>query len=201
VQQRLRIVRKEKENEIIEDRYQLWFKQLEWHSIFTGLIIIQRRYPQQDSSVIVNFRGFNQLTALKTIHFQVNSDLKALDQVLFHFDQIHQSWIPKKDWLQCQLALAEGFTNAVRHAHKGLSSEIPIEIEVSISQHSLEIRIWDYGLPFDLLGFLQTLDQQSPQLSDHGQGLPILQKISTHLSYLRTDDNRNCLLIIKQFSR
>ena len=52
------------------------------------------------------------------INIQVPSDLKALDQVLFQFNKIYQASIPQKDWLQCQLALVEGFTNAVRHAHQ-----------------------------------------------------------------------------------
>jgi serine/threonine-protein kinase RsbW len=30
-----------------------------------------------------------------------------------------------------------------------------------------------------------------------GRGIAILQKIADHLSYKRTDDNRNCLLIVK----
>jgi serine/threonine-protein kinase RsbW len=140
------------------------------------------------------------LKVLKSISFKVNGELDALDEVLSYLAQLEQPWIPKKDWLQCQLALAEGFTNAVRHAHKNLSSEIPIEVEMVLTRESLEIRIWDCGSPFDLSGFLAQLPQRDTQLSGHGQGLPILQKIAAHLSYVRTDNNRNCLRIVKQFS-
>jgi serine/threonine-protein kinase RsbW len=128
------------------------------------------------------------------------SDLKVLDQVLGNFDKIYQPWIPKKDWLQCQLALAEGFTNAVRHAHKGLSRQVPIEIEIILRQTGIEIKIWDYGNPFDLEGFMGKNLGKDNRWSGHGQGLPILQQIADRLSYSRTSDDRNCLLIIKQFS-
>lgn len=132
--------------------------------------------------------------------FRVKSDLSSLQEVLSHLDQIHQSWISQKDWLQCQLALVEGFTNAVRHAHKMLPSEVPIEIQLKLTEDSLEIRIWDSGPPFDLEGFINNLKENENDESGGGRGLQILRKISSYLSYIRTDDKRNCLLIIKHFS-
>ena len=139
------------------------------------------------------------MSVLKRTHLKVDSDLKALDQVLFHFDQLYQPWIPKKDWLQCQLALAEGYTNAVRHAHR-TTADLPIEIELSLSRQSLEIRIWDYGPPFDLDVYIKNLEQRQNKQSVGGRGIEILQKIANHLSYTRLDEERNCLLIVKQFS-
>ncbi|NEP55582.1 MAG: ATP-binding protein [Symploca sp. SIO2G7] len=130
---------------------------------------------------------------------QFPSDLKALDQILSWFDQLNQPSIPKKVWLQYQLALAEGFTNAVRHAHQDLSSEILIEIEFTIAPQRLELRIWDWGPPFDLEGMLHNLNHQVDRDSGGGRGLAILQKISDQLSYTRTEDNRNCLLVAKSY--
>jgi serine/threonine-protein kinase RsbW len=63
----------------------------------------------------------------------------------------------------------------------------------------MEIRIWDRGQPFDLEDFLRQLGQRDTRFSGHGQGLPILQKIAAHLSYQRSSDQRNCLLIVKNF--
>ncbi len=140
------------------------------------------------------------MSVLQQISFKVKSDLKALDEVLGYFDDINQPWIPKKDWLQCQLALAEGFTNAVRHAHQDISSDVPVEIEIKLTSDSLEMRIWDCGPFFDLQGFLKANANQDKRFAGHGQGLPILQKIAAQLSYERTGDGRNCLLIIKNFS-
>lgn len=148
----------------------------------------------------MDLRGFQPLRILKNVSFKVNSDLKALDQVLSHFEQIYQPWIPRKDWLQCQLALAEGFTNAVRHAHGHLPPETPIEVQLTLTTQNMEMRIWDHGIPFDLEQFLDNLPGKNRELTGHGQGLPILNKIAAHLSYSRTDDERNCLLIVKQFS-
>lgn len=151
-------------------------------------------------STIVDCRGFESLSVLRQISFKVKSNLKALDEVLGNFDNINQPWIPKKDWLQCQLALAEGFTNAVRHAHKNINTDVLVEIEIKLTSESLEIRIWDSGPFFDLENFLQTKSNEDNRFAGHGQGLPILQKIAAQLSYQRTDDGRNCLLIIKNFS-
>ncbi len=151
-------------------------------------------------STIVDFRGFESLSVLQQISFKVKSDLKALDEVLGYFDDINQPWIPKKDWLHCQLALAEGFTNAVRHAHKDIAADVLVEIEIKLTSESLEMRIWDFGPFFDLQGFLEANAHEDTRFAGHGQGLPILQKIAAQLSYERTDDERNCLLIVKNFS-
>jgi serine/threonine-protein kinase RsbW len=131
---------------------------------------------------------------------KVNSDLQSLTQVLAVFDSLNQDWIPRKDWLKSQLALTEGFTNAVRHAHHHLPTEVPIEVQMTLTSQSLIIQIWDQGSYFDLENFLQAREGQDHQFEDHRQGLPILQKIAAKLSYTRQEDNRNCLLIIKQFT-
>lgn len=127
------------------------------------------------------------------------TDLKALDQVLTWFDQFNQGSIPKKVWIQCQLALAEGFTNAVRHAHKNLTPNVPIDIEVTLFPQALELRVWDQGPPFDLEKRFQELEKTVEDLTGGGRGIAILQKIADKLSYTRTSDNRNCLLMVKTF--
>lgn len=127
------------------------------------------------------------------------TDLKALDQVLTWFDQFNQGSIPKKVWIQCQLALAEGFTNAVRHAHKNLTPNVPIDIEVTLFAQALELRVWDQGPPFDLEKRFQEFKQTADDQAGGGRGIAILQKIADKLSYTRTDDNRNCLLIVKTY--
>jgi len=150
--------------------------------------------------VTTDLKGFEQLKNFQTSIKQVPTDLQTLDEVLSWFDQLKQPSIPKKVWLQCQLALAEGFTNAVRHAHKNLSADVPIDIEVKIFPDSLEIRIWDHGPSFDLEQWLQSRGQQVNEQAGGGRGIAILQKIADKLSYRRTDDDRNCLLIRKSYS-
>lgn len=128
------------------------------------------------------------------------TDLKLLDKVLSWFEQLRPSSVPHKDWLQCELALAEGFTNAVRHAHRDLPKDVQIKVEVTLYSGSIEIRIWDCGPPFDLQGHLENSEKQRDNtLAGGGRGIGILQKISDHLSYDRVDENHNCLLIIKHY--
>ncbi|MEM7759245.1 MAG: ATP-binding protein [Cyanobacteria bacterium P01_G01_bin.67] len=136
---------------------------------------------------------------LRSIKIEAPSDLKALDQVLFQFNQIYQNSIPLRDWLQCRLALAEGFTNAVRHAHKNLPPDMPIKIEVMLKESAMEIKIWDYGSAFDLHAFIAETSRKHEDWLGSGRGIPILNKISNRLDYFRTEQQQNCLLIVKEF--
>ncbi len=130
---------------------------------------------------------------------EVASDLKALNQVLEWFDEAYTLNIPKKDWLQCQLALAEAFTNAVRHAHCDLPPDTPISLEVQRYAHQVEIRIWDSGPPFDLEKRIDTLNLKPDYQSGGGRGIVLMHKIADYLSYRRTEDHRNCLLLVKKW--
>ncbi|NJO42290.1 MAG: ATP-binding protein [Cyanobacteria bacterium CRU_2_1] len=130
-------------------------------------------------------------------HLQLNTDLNLLAQVLAWFEQFNQPPVPYSVWLECQLALAEGFTNAVRHAHEDQPTDAPIEIEVTVQRQAIEIRIWDVGAEFDLEQRLSN----TPPIEDeavHGRGLDIIKKIATTLSYSHIGQ-RNCLLIIKNY--
>lgn len=138
------------------------------------------------------------------MHYQsslrVSTDLNNLVDVLNWFEQLRQLEIPPKVWMQCQTALAEGFTNVVRHAHKGKSSETPVDMEVVVLANAIEIRIWDYGPPFD---FGQKLDNLSDEIdieSSSGRGLKILKSVADHLSYDPMPDSRNCLLLVKYYA-
>ena len=86
---------------------------------------------------------------IKKIRLEVKSELRALTDVLKWYDRLGNLPIPKLVWWKCQLALAEGFTNAVRHAHREMPSETPIQLEIKVFKGLLEIRIWDWGQPFD----------------------------------------------------
>lgn len=130
---------------------------------------------------------------------QFPSDVNALDKVLSWFEGMNRPFIPQKVCLQCQLALAEAFTNAVRHAHKNCSPEVTVDIEVTLLPQYLEMRIWDYGPPFDLEQQLKNVPETVNENAHGGRGLSILHQIADELSYTRTDENRNCLLIVKHY--
>lgn len=95
------------------------------------------------------YQTYNQ--PFKTIALQLNSDLKSVVQVLWWVEQFLEYLpIPEAVVQQCKLATVEGFTNAVRHAHKNLAFETPINLEITVFNERLEIKIWDMGEPFDL---------------------------------------------------
>lgn len=83
------------------------------------------------------------------ISLQVNTDLNALTRVLEWFEQLKDLSIPNEVWWNFQLALAEGFTNAVRHAHKNLPVETPVQLEIIVFNGRLELKVWDCGPYFD----------------------------------------------------
>jgi serine/threonine-protein kinase RsbW len=130
---------------------------------------------------------------------QVPSDIGVLDQVMSWFDSIQPSNIPIKVWLQSKLAIAEAFTNAVRHAHRHVEKKIVVDMEVAFTDTSLEIRIWDFGPEFDLTSKIASLSNEVDQNSGGGRGLLILHKICDRLEYTRNSDQRNCLLMAKDF--
>lgn len=133
-------------------------------------------------------------------HLKVQSDLKLLNQVQQWFENFCQQNLSKLSWSEAQLyrlnlALAEGFTNAVRHAHQALPRETTIDIELALWSDRLEIRIWDRGKPFDP----DALEEPLPgTLQEGGYGWFLLRRLADRVVYERAADGRNCLLIVKR---
>lgn len=141
--------------------------------------------------------------------YQFPSNLEIIDKVLSWFDRQYPEPsgdisslpdIPALFWQQCKLALVEGFTNAVRHAHKNYEREAPpVEVEVNLLSERLELRIWDRGKAFD---FEETLQQKFQEVDNHtegGRGLILLHKMADMLTYERVTNDRNCLLFVKYY--
>lgn len=102
---------------------------------------------------------------LQQISLKLNTDLKAVTQILSRMEQLDSLPIPEAVWHQCKLAAIEGFTNAVRHAHKDLPEATEIELEVTVFNERIEIAIWDWGKPFDFQAkLLEELQEKSPFL-------------------------------------
>lgn len=133
------------------------------------------------------------------IKFTVSSDLQNLSEVLDQSQALYHETIPRKDWLQFQLALAEGFTNAVRHAHRHLPKTTPVDIALVRTPQTLSLEVFDRGEPFDLAAMLHQIAQRGENTTGSGRGLEILLKIADQLSYQRQPDQRNCLQLIKSF--
>jgi serine/threonine-protein kinase RsbW len=133
-------------------------------------------------------------------NLQVKTTLTALEEVLFWFEGIAFPLIPYDIFHQCQIALTEGFTNVVRHAHRALPETTPIELQVRIFSPWIEIKIWDRGEPFDLEKALESVIKMHADPLEHegGRGLIFMSKLTDELHYIRLDDQRNCLVMKKQ---
>ena len=123
------------------------------------------------SDVLNRFNGFQKQRNLPSEpssnqQIQLNTDINAVAQVLSWLEQLDPLAplpIPEAVLHQCKLAVVEGFTNAVRHAHKNLPRETPIELEITVFNERLEIKIWDGGKPFDFQAKLkEKLLEKSP---------------------------------------
>ncbi|HEY9887582.1 MAG TPA: anti-sigma regulatory factor [Candidatus Obscuribacterales bacterium] len=148
---------------------------------------------------ILTFVGCETLNILQQSIYETTTDPKALKDVLAWFDGFHALPIPQGDWLQCQLALIEGFTNAVRHAHKDLPHATPIAIAVTVTEAYLDMQIWDYGPGFDFSAMLHQKLETTTADSEGGRGLRIMYRVADVVEYGKTSDQRNCLHIRKVF--
>lgn len=119
--------------------------------------------------------------------------------MLTWFDQFQQAPIPHKIWLQCQLALIEGFTNAIRHAHAGMAADTPIRIQVTVSDHDIDIRIWDRGPGFNFDSILNNKLSVTRQDAEGGRGLKIMYLVADKISYAPLEGRGNCLHIQKTY--
>lgn len=143
---------------------------------------------------------------LQQEHLTVKTDINRLIDVLQWFDRFCNRNLSRLSWVaddraslnlaleMLKLALDEGFTNAVRHAHKDLPPETPIDLEITLWVERLEIRIWDRGEPFD------PPPQKAPdpdKLSIGGYGWFLMRSIADNVVHSRCADGRNCLLIVK----
>lgn len=143
----------------------------------------------------------------KQSNLQIKTQLEALEDVLQWFEKIALQHLPEQLYWKCQLALIEGFTNAVRHAHQGLPPTTPIELEINLSANCLEIKVVDRGEPFDLDAEIKARLQEKEdkqnldpmELAEGGRGLLWMYELMDELSYTRTADRRNCLFMRKQF--
>jgi len=133
-------------------------------------------------------------------NLQVKTTLTSLEDVLKWFEKITSTFLPSDIFDKCKIALTEGFTNAVRHAHRTLPETTPIELEVKIVSPWIEIRIWDWGEPFDLEKALQSMSKMHADPLEHegGRGLIFMSKLMDELYYIRLEDQRNCLLMKKR---
>ncbi|MDJ0569976.1 MAG: ATP-binding protein [Pleurocapsa sp. MO_192.B19] len=137
---------------------------------------------------------------IKQYHLQVKTELEALKEVLQWFEALVFPLVPQKMGWQCEVALVEAFTNAVRHAHQNLPKNTPIDLEVELLPNFLEMRIWDRGQPFDFQDKLLKSEQDAHSVEkEGGRGLQFIKKLTDELQYLNLPNHRNCLVMRKKY--
>jgi serine/threonine-protein kinase RsbW len=127
----------------------------------------------------------------------VDSRLEAIFKVQQWLKDLYASLDAELGWVRAygdrlNIAVTEGFTNAVRHAHAHLPPETPIEIEVSLEGNRIDICIWDRGQPFDP-DKLCDLEPGCLSLVG-GYGWFLLRRLTDKVTYNRYN-NQNCLAI------
>jgi len=140
------------------------------------------------------------LTYHQTSEISIPTDPTALKSVLAWFDQFRSAPIPHKTWMQCQLALIEGVTNAVRHAHAGLPAATPVRVTVDIQDDTVSMCIWDQGPGFDLTTVLKSKLTTDNREADGGRGLKIMYLVADQLTYAPSPGQGNCLRLQKTFT-
>ncbi|MEM6448740.1 MAG: anti-sigma regulatory factor [Cyanobacteria bacterium P01_D01_bin.105] len=148
----------------------------------------QERIEREENGRLVehldNHADLNQRSYLL-----VGSRLEALATVQKWFHNLlNQSQSPTSTppvWVgesfdELNLALAEGFTNAVRHAHANLPSSTPIVIEGWVQCRRIEIRIFDQGEPFDPDSLVEP---QPGTLREGGYGWFLLRRLVDEATY------------------
>lgn len=139
------------------------------------------------------------LATPRTERLEVESNLQDLNRILQWFEVFNGPHVPREVWLQCQSALAEGFTNAVRHAHRSQPPETPIVLLGELGRDYLKLSIFDRGTWFDLQAAIARLPLEVDCSSGGGRGLQILERVADVLSYERQGDGHNRLLLIRYF--
>ncbi|MEL6604426.1 MAG: anti-sigma regulatory factor [Cyanobacteria bacterium J06614_10] len=125
---------------------------------------------------------------LEQAHLSVNSRLEELVTVQQWFRALISQLAEEAPWIndqfdQLNLALAEGFTNAVRHAHANLPRTTPIDIELVLRPEKIEICIFDQGEPFDP----DSISEPQPgALREGGYGWFLLRRLADQVTYSRT---------------
>ena len=137
---------------------------------------------------------------LQAFHLRTESRYEAVDQVMAWFNPLKPGFVPDRVWLEIQTALGEGFDNAVCHAHSDLPDHTPIDIYLSIYTHTIQLEILDCGAEFDLEVRLLQLPDQVDEEAERGRGSLILREIADYVSYTRTSNQRNRLLLVKSYT-
>ncbi|QCS50600.1 glycosyltransferase [Picosynechococcus sp. PCC 11901] len=143
---------------------------------------------------LVEIEGF-----INSYRLIIPSNHQELKNVLDWLNDLRPNTISDRDWIICQTILGEGLDNAIVHAHKNSPQEQSITLEIAIFNYAFVLRIWDKGDFFDLESHLKDLNDVEED-AEHGRGISIIYQLADQFFYIRTDDEQNCLIIVKELS-
>ena len=90
------------------------------------------------------------------------------------------NWVEDEVLDRCHLAVHELLVNVTRHAYRGRTGLI--DLQISIGPRSLLVSVYDEGMPFD-----GDLDREFPaEPSVAGYGLPLVRSLADDVRYART---------------
>ncbi|KHG39765.1 MULTISPECIES: anti-sigma regulatory factor [Aphanizomenon] len=97
------------------------------------------------------------------------------------------------DWIKqsgrLRLVLTEGYSNAVRHAHKNKPG-LTILLRLELKDRDLSIEIWDYGEGFDLSTYFPP---NPTEKQEGGYGWLIMNRLMDKVEYQLQVNGANCL--------
>lgn len=143
-------------------------------------------------------------------NLQVTSKLDEMATVVEWLEQFNHTPVSYQLWLEAQTAVIEGFTNAVRHAHRHLNPDTPVDLNVQMSPEFFQISIWDQGDIFDfelaLDAFYQEVSDRAFNPLDHEAHwgciflLKLRQEYGWIINYTRENGDKNRLLMKKSLT-
>ena len=87
---------------------------------------------------------------------------------------------PQNSFDRINLAIAEGFTNAVRHAHVDMPPDTPVIIECALQPQRIEVCIFDQGEPFDPS---KLAEPEPGTLREGGYGWFLIRRLVDEVTY------------------
>ena len=137
-------------------------------------------------------------------HLEISTDLSEINRVLQWFEEFEHKNLAADMLWKIRIALIEGFTNAVRHAHENKPESTPIIIDGFLYAKKLEIHIWDCGEAFDLAELINTVEKKYPNPEEHDAhwGGTIFRKLTLEHGWVihyqcskNSEADRNCLTL------
>jgi serine/threonine-protein kinase RsbW len=95
--------------------------------------------------------AFSELISLE-------SSLENLPELLLWFKSFNRLPLPTPIWIQGQTGLMEAFSNAVRHAHRGLVPPPKVGVAVNLAPEGIQIKVIDGGPPYDFDAALEAVE-------------------------------------------